>query len=145
MDDTVEEVFRSMLDEPEPATVVDEEPRLRTDISARITLSGALVALCVVEFPASSAEELTSALLGSGKTVWDDTMTADAVGELCNMIAGGWKKRLGEPAWAAGLSTPSICRHCPYSSECDPQDAIHRVRRAYAFGQSYFVVCFMAL
>jgi chemotaxis protein CheX len=142
MDDTVDEVFRSMLDQG--CAVIGEDSRLRTDISARITLSGALEALCVVEFPASSAEKLTSAFLGSGEANWDDTMIADAVGELCNMIAGGWKKRLGEPAWAANLSTPSICRDCPHRSECNSKDDRIRARRAYAFGQSSFVVCFAA-
>jgi chemotaxis protein CheX len=140
MDDTVDEVFRSMLNQP--CTVVGEDPPLGTDISARISLSGTLEVLCVVEFPAPSAKILTGAFLGSGEENWDDTMIADAVGELCNMIAGGWKKRLGEAAWAASLSTPSICRGCPHSSECNLNDGRMRARRAYAFGQSSFAVCF---
>jgi chemotaxis protein CheX len=143
MDDAVEEVFQTMLGQP--CAAIEKDWGLRTDISARITLSGVLDALCVVEFPATSAETLTSAFLGSGKTGWDDAMIADAVGELCNMIAGGWKKRLGGPAWAAHLSTPSICRDCPHRSERSSQDDHVRVRRAYAFGQSSFAVCVMAL
>jgi chemotaxis protein CheX len=143
MDDTVEEVFRNMLDQN--CAVVEEETHPRTDISAFITLSGSLVAQCVVEFPASSAARLTSAFLGSCETPWDDTMIADAVGELCNMIAGGWKKRLGGSAWSAYLSTPTVCRNCPHRSECGSEEGSLRVRRAYAFGASSFAVCFTAL
>lgn len=140
MDDAVKEVFENMLERS--CAAVDEDSRPPADISAIITLSGTLDALCVVEFPVSSAEKLTSAFLGS-ETGWDDTMVADSVGELCNMIAGGWKKRLGATAWGADLSTPSICRNCPHNSDCNSQDGI-RVRRAYAFEESPFAVSFTA-
>ena len=141
MDDAVQEVFQNMLERS--CATMDEDSKLAADISARITFSGTLHALCLVEFPASSAEKLTRAFLGSGDTVWDDAMIADAVGELCNMIAGGWKKRLGATAWGADLSTPSICRNCPYNSECTLPDGM-RVRRAYAFEESPFAVSFTA-
>lgn len=142
MDDAVEEVFQTML--AQRCAAINRDGNLPADISAEITLSGAFDARCVVEFPATSAEKLTSALLGSGETGWDDTMIADAVGEVCNMIAGGWKKRLGEPAWAAELSTPSICRDCPHRLKCSSQDERTRMHRAYAFGGSLFAVCLIA-
>ena len=143
MDDVVEEVFQTML--AQRCAAMERDLSLPADIFAEITLSGALDAICVVEFPARSAEQLTSAFLGSGETGWDDAMIADAVGELCNMIAGGWKKRLGEAAWAAELSTPFICRNCVHRSECRLQDERMRVCRAYAFGESTFAVCLAAL
>ncbi len=36
-------------------------------------------------------------------------MVIDAVGELCNMIAGGWKRRLGPEAEGLVLSLPLPC------------------------------------
>jgi chemotaxis protein CheX len=103
LDEAVQDVFQSMLSLACSAT----EAPLTTPpgYCARISFSGALDAHCIVEFPAASAHNLTNAFLGSAAD-WDDTMVADAVGELCNMIAGGWKKRLGAPAWQADLSLP---------------------------------------
>jgi chemotaxis protein CheX len=90
-----------------------------------------------VEFPTASARNLASAFLGSDACEWDDTMVADAVGELCNMIAGGWKKRLGPPGWEADLSVPSITRA---SAHCTPESCPACMRRVYAFDNSPFVV-----
>jgi chemotaxis protein CheX len=123
-----------------------EPPEIRADISARITFSGTLQAQCAVEFPASSARRMTTAFLGSD----DDAMIGDAVGELCNMIAGGWKTRLGPPAWGADLSVPTVFRE-PARDPSDQPDHgklfAHKVmvRRAYTFDDSSFVVSLSAL
>ena len=123
---------------------LDEGCAIGVDISARILFSGALAAQCAVEFPSNSAERLTSAFLGpcqdGCKIHWEDSMVADAVGELCNMIAGGWKTRLGEPAWQAHLSVPLILRGPPAGPESDPHAVRLRLRRAYLFDESPFVV-----
>jgi len=155
MDDAVAEVFESMLNRSCIAT--QEVFPIPTDISARITLSGAIEAQCLVEFPASSAEKLTCAFLGScdpvGEEGWDGAMICDSVGELCNMIAGGWKKRLGAAAGTADLSVPLITTGpCSGSVPHAPQPATIpaaipatipttiQVRRAYAFDDSPFAV-----
>jgi chemotaxis protein CheX len=135
MDDTVGEVFQTMLERSCPA--LDDACDLPTHISARITFSGTLEAQCEVEFPASSAQRLTHAFLGSGDAEWDDSIIGDAVGELCNMIAGGWKQRLGASAEASDLSVPSISRGQHRNiTDAGPM----RVRRAYTFDSSTFVV-----
>jgi len=137
MDDAVAEVFASMLDRS--CDAVEPARAASTCISATITFSGTLEARCVVEFPPRSAQNLATAFLGSGDATaveWDDAMIADAVGEFCNMIAGGWKKRLGAPAWSSNLSVPSI--------ETGPTRLRHTaatyLRRNYAFDDSPFVV-----
>ncbi len=60
-------------------------------------------------------------------------MVGDAVGELCNMIAGGWKKRIGAEA---NLSVPTIRR----APNCTPQSFASCMRRVYSFDNSTFVV-----
>jgi chemotaxis protein CheX len=143
LDEAVGEVFQSMLERN--CAPVKQDSASSPDISARITFSGSLEAQCVVEFPAASAERLTNAFLGvaadSAAARWDDAMIGDAVGELCNMIAGGWKKRLGAPALGSDLSVPTIFRG-PSRLPADdmPQPSRINMRRAYAFDDAPFVV-----
>ena len=67
-------------------------------------------------------------------------MLADTVGEMCNMIAGGWKKRQGQRAWGADLSVPSISSgRSPAPNRISPSGAID-ITRTYAFDGSPFVV-----
>lgn len=135
MDEAVEDVFQRMLNRScRPTTEPFTVPQ---DHCARIRLSGALEAQCSVEFPAASARKLTAAFLGSDTCESDDTMVDDAVGELCNMIAGGWKMRLGTPGWEADLSVPSISRT---PAPGTPETCRACMRRAYAFDNSPFVV-----
>ena len=62
-------------------------------------------------------------------------MVIDAVGELCNMIAGGWKRRLGPQAEGLILSLPLPCAEPDYTEPAKSQ-----IRRAYAFDDSRFIV-----
>ena len=135
MDDAVEDVFLKMLERSCAAT--GECLAIPPDICATINLSGTLEAECAVEFPSTSARRLTLALLGDADAHWDDATIADAVGEFCNMVAGGWKQRLGPPAWQANLSVPSISS-CP--DTIAPAAGATTLRRAYAFDDSPFLV-----
>jgi chemotaxis protein CheX len=131
MDEAVADVFECMLQRScRPAS---QPSAIAADIVVCITFSGALEAQCAVEFPSASAQQLARALLGPGD--WDADMLADAVGELCNMIAGGWKRRLGPPGCEAILSVPFISR------DAGPLAAHNAcIRRTYAFDNSQFVV-----
>jgi chemotaxis protein CheX len=133
MDDAVGEVFQAMLDRK--CTAVDEPLAVLGDYSARIGISGTFEANCSLEFPSSSAQQLTGALLGPSDQAYDKIMVIDAVGELCNMIAGGWKRRLGPQAEGLILSLPLPCGAPSHSAP-----AAHHIRRAYEFDNSRFVV-----
>jgi chemotaxis protein CheX len=134
IDSVVARVFQTMLLRScDAAAAIAAVP---PGISARIQLSGAVQALCVVEFPFLTAEKLTDAFLGSEDGDWDDHMIDDAVGELCNMIAGGWKGKLGTLDPACQLSTPSISRAGARTTP--PGDAT--LRRTYTFEGSTFQV-----
>jgi len=76
--------------------VEDAADAAEIGIAAKILLSGAIEAQCLVEFPQATAKKLTDAFLGS-QDDWEDALIEDAIGELCNMIAGGWKSALGPP------------------------------------------------
>lgn len=133
IDSVVSRVFQTML--LRPCNAVHGIAASPPGISARVQLSGAVEALCIVEFPFLAAEKLTDAFLGSDDGDWDDNMIEDSVGEFCNMIAGGWKSKLGALDPACQLSTPSISRT---GAPTVPEDAT--LRRTYTFDGSTFYV-----
>ena len=98
----------------------------------------AFEALCEVSMPAGSAQRLASIFLGgeSGDTAQDAAMAADAAGELCNIIAGGWKRRLSGDAHLADLSVPAVVRLDAGERTCEAL----RVNRVYIFGAEWFEV-----
>lgn len=136
IDDIVADVFHMLMQQS--CDVVGDAAATGIDISAKVLLSGSIEAQCLVEFPSATAKKLTDAFLGS-EDKWEDAMIEDAVGELCNMIAGGWKIKLGATASASGLSVPAISR-----SRGSDRNTLNRcslgMRRTYAFDNSPFTV-----
>jgi chemotaxis protein CheX len=107
MDQAVAEVLRLMLQHSSIAA--GEGSARHGRILAKIVFSGTLEGACVVRVSATAAGRLTGALLGS-EGDWDDQMVDDAVGELCNMIAGVWKSGVGAAGSMCSLSIPSVSR-----------------------------------
>ena len=137
IDEAVAEVFQVMLDKP--CAVLHASCPCLAQVRASVSLAGAVQAQCSVEFSTESARQLTSAFLGEAPPdPSDEAILADTVGELCNMIAGGWKKRLGPQACDTNLSVPStsLCR--PVECAAPPQAPVHS--RAYSFDGSSFIV-----
>jgi chemotaxis protein CheX len=133
IDDAVGEVFELML--RQPCSPVDGPSGAATTISARIEFAGTLEGHCVVHVSAEAADRLTDALLGS-EGDWDDEMIDDAVGELCNMVAGGWKSRLGAQASACHLSVPAVSR----GLAPERRHNATTTRRFYAFNEEVLEV-----
>jgi chemotaxis protein CheX len=135
IDGIVAAVFHLMLGRS--CGAVDEAAAVQMDISAKVVFTGAVEGCCLVEFPADAAKKLTDAFLGSHGD-WDDAMVDDAVGELCNMIAGGWKSKLGGQDAGCQLSAPTVWRGAGRveMSGCGGVT----VRRVYEFEGSVFLV-----
>ena len=103
MDETVAETFAAMLGLAcLPSQMPDSPP---PKVSARIEFSGAVQGSCDIAMTSADALRIAEILLSGAA---DDAMAADTVGELCNLLAGSWKRRLRPPASAAGLSVPVI-------------------------------------
>jgi chemotaxis protein CheX len=133
IDDAVAEVFELMLGQR--CVTIDEGLAGIHSIRAQITFSGALEGHCAVQISTADADRLTDALLGA-EGDWDDEMIDDAIGELCNMIAGGWKNRLSAPASVCRLSMPLISRGvAPWKLDTEGT-----MRRAYTFDGSVLEV-----
>jgi chemotaxis protein CheX len=135
IDGIVASVFHLMLGRS--CGEVDEDAAGEMDISAKVLFWGAVEGCCMVEFPAAAAKRLTDAFLGA-EGAWDDAMVEDAVGELCNMIAGGWKSKLGSADAGCHLSAPTVWRGVEQveMSGCGGT----RVRRVFGFDGGVFRV-----
>jgi chemotaxis protein CheX len=127
MDSAVEEVFTHML---RAVCLSTEEECTGERICASIRMEGQPAAECTVEVPVGAGDRITDALLGS-EADWDEAMIEDAVGELCNMVAGGLKRRLGICRAGCVISLPRISRTTAHELRCGYRIV---VRRRYLFG-----------
>ena len=118
------------LIEPQlPSGDPDDQPE-RTAI---VGFSGVMRGSCGIRLTKLAARALASAMLG-GMAVEDDSDSIDdAVGELCNMLAGGWKGRVPELASNCLLSPPAVISGSDYRIHI--RSASVSLTRSYAFGK----------
>ena len=135
IDVIVADVFHMMLQLDCGATT--DPPPAEMDISAKVMLTGTIDAQCVIEFPPETARKLTNAFMGS-EGEWEEAEVNDVLGELCNMIAGGWKSQMDAPASNSRLSLPTISRG-PDRHTLDTGGTME-MRRTYALDDSAFLV-----
>lgn len=132
LDRAVEEVFSTMVGVscgPAVASPV-AEPEM---ISAVVGLAGAVSGALVLRTGRRSAERLAERLTGAPS---EPAIARDAVGEICNMLAGAWKRF--DPRLSSGcmLSTPTLVAGDRY--EVFSQRAPLRTERAYGFEEEKF-------
>lgn len=108
LDSAVSEVFEMML--ARDCSPADRAEASAPCISARILFSGVIDGECVLFASESVARVTAEALLGIPSEP-GDPMAGDAIGELCNMIAGGWKSKLGSDEAGCAISPPRIATH----------------------------------
>jgi chemotaxis protein CheX len=108
LDSAVSEVFEMMLErscDPLEGEVDTVERR----IVARIQFTGAVDGECLLYASHATASITAEALLGTPSEP-HDPMVDDAIGELCNMIAGGWKNKLPSDVTPCLISVPAVTR-----------------------------------
>ncbi len=115
LDEAVTEVFSVMLNltcTSEPAG-----PQLPLQpakcLTASVLFSGPLEGRCCIQMEGRTATELTSNIMGMAPCEVSLDLCADTAGELCNMIAGCWKKRHPKDLAASSLSCPIVNLGCP--------------------------------
>lgn len=112
LDATVEEVFSLIVGcacSPAEEIAVSEEKSLMAVIGFGGVLSGA----CVLRCSARAAGVIAGRMMNMELPELDATVQ-DAMGELCNMLAGGWKGRIPELASDCVLSVPAVITGCDY-------------------------------
>ncbi|WP_348269324.1 chemotaxis protein CheX [Edaphobacter paludis] len=109
LDSAVSEVFEMMLErscDPMDGDVHIVDGR----IVARIQFTGAVSGECILYASPATAAVTAEAMLGTASSEPCDPMVDDAIGELCNMIAGGWKSKLEHPQAGCLISVPAVTR-----------------------------------
>jgi len=106
LEDAAREVFSMMLNsEVHPAPPNTVVPR--AEFTAMVGLAGKLCGVCVLRCAPESAGLMASKMLGvdpeeAGDEKWD------AVGEVCNMVAGNFKNKLPGVSENCMLSCPTV-------------------------------------
>lgn len=140
MDEAVEEVFSLMMGIG--CASVDDCPVDETEtISAVIGLAGAMSGTCVLRCGEQTARRIAESLTGVRTESLDD-MVKDAIGEICNMVAGAWKGKHPGFASSCMLSTPTVVTGTNYQLHTQrPEFRIERFYRFEACSFSLTVIC----
>jgi len=101
-----EEVFSLMLGSPLTAPG-DTLPEEKLDITSMVGLAGKLCGIMSIRCSAKTAAQMASKMLGidaesAGQEMWD------AVGEVCNMVAGNFKNKISGLGDGCMLSVPTV-------------------------------------
>jgi chemotaxis protein CheX len=117
------EVFEMMAGvrlEISPAST--EEPR--GEQTAMVGMAGALCGMTTLRCTQATSAKLASLMLG-GDAASDPSTAKDALGELCNMVAGNFKGKINNLADHCMLSVPTVITGEDYSmSTGEPSEGI---------------------
>jgi chemotaxis protein CheX len=106
----VEEVFEIMLG-CRVKPVVDHTPN--PEYTAMIGLAGALCGILTISCDAKTASQLATCMLGGAADSGEQV--SDALGEICNMVAGNFKNKLAGTDERCMLSVPTVISGGEYS------------------------------
>jgi chemotaxis protein CheX len=108
-DKTVIEVFGVMFGfDAKSIQTSTPNPNDLNERTAIVGFSGAMRGSCQIRMSSDGARSITSAMLGGAPVDENDESIDDAVGELCNMLAGGWKNHISALSSECALSPPSV-------------------------------------
>lgn len=136
LDTSVDEVFHMMLGSA--CYPVEEHPAEEPEtITAVVGFGGLLSGACVFRSGSSAALQIAAKLTGMEFAEIDDTVK-DAIGEVCNMLAGAWKGRVPDLSANCGLSIPAVITGSNYHIHVQaPEFKLHHF---YRFEESSFEV-----
>jgi chemotaxis protein CheX len=136
LDASVAEVFQMMLG----ADCLPVQEQLTEDpetITAVVGFGGLLSGACVFRSGRSAAFAIAGKLTGMEFAEIDDTVK-DAIGEVCNMLAGAWKGQVPELAANCGLSIPAVISGSDYHIHVQAPE--FRLHQHYRFESRTFAV-----
>jgi chemotaxis protein CheX len=131
-DASVIEVFKLMFGY-DIYTVDDSNPAPPTSAqderTAVVGFSGSMRGSCQIRISTSAARSIAAAMLGGAHIDEDDDSINDALGELCNMLAGGWKNSVHGLSSECALSPPTVISGCDYK--------VHTIRPSVKLSRTY--------
>ncbi len=136
VDASVEEVFQLMLGVScgRQAGLIAREPE---SVTAVVGFGGVLSGACVFSCGCSAALKIAARMTGMTFAELDDTVK-DAVGEVCNMLAGAWKGKVPELAANCGLSVPAVITGRDYNLHVQAPE--FQLNHVYRFDDALFAV-----
>ncbi len=136
LDSSVEEVFNMMLGAS--CHLIDEVPKDEEEtITAVVGFGGLLSGACVFRSGGTAALNIAAKLTGMEFPEIDDTVK-DAIGEVCNMLAGAWKGRVPDLSANCGLSIPAVITGSDYNIHVQAPE--FRLHHNYRFDDTVFAV-----
>jgi chemotaxis protein CheX len=143
MDETVKEVFGMMLGidielEGEVPEGAGKGAAVRHEHTAIIGFAGAMSGICEISISSSGSVAIASAMLNGTTVEGGSESVCDAVGELCNMLAGGWKNRIAMLGSACSLSVPTVIEGISYQVHRPANAKLNR--RSYKFAENRLVL-----
>jgi chemotaxis protein CheX len=102
----IKEVFEIMLGSQVQPKADPEFKMAHGEFTAMVGLAGALCGVLTVCCNAQTAGGIAKSMLGD--TAENEEQVADALGEICNMIAGNFKNKLAGTDERCMLSVPSV-------------------------------------
>jgi chemotaxis protein CheX len=135
LDTTVIEIFDMMFGlsiAVDPGGPLPPQPNDVDERTAIVGFSGSMRGSCLIRTKDGAATAIASAMLGEAPLDGDDESINDALGELCNMLAGGWKNRIPDLASDCSLSPPTIVVGHNYKIQMSKPSS--RLCRTYTFG-----------
>lgn len=136
LDAAVDEVFQTMVgvrSHRARLPLVDEVER----VTAVVGFGGLLSGACLFRCGGQAAREVAARMAGMPCDEIDATVK-DAVGEICNMLAGSWKGKVPALAAQCGLSVPAVITGRDYNLHVQAPE--FRLDHVYAFDETHFEV-----
>ncbi|MGB8013230.1 MAG: chemotaxis protein CheX [Terriglobales bacterium] len=106
MNEAAKEVFSLMVGSPLTPPLAGEVPEI-AEVTGMVGLAGELCGILTIRCSASSAKKIASLMLGLADNEAAEQQN-DAVGEICNMVAGNFKAKINGLGDNCMLSVPTV-------------------------------------
>jgi chemotaxis protein CheX len=137
LDASVEEVFQMMLGVNCQRAAAVPIPGQSESVTAVVGFGGLLSGACVFRSQSEVAVKIAQHMTGMEFNGVDGTVK-DAIGEICNMLAGAWKGKVPELAAHCGLSVPAVITGRDYNLHVQAPE--FQLNHAYSFEGGNFSV-----
>ncbi len=114
--EAAEEVFEIMV--AAKLTPAGAGEQRRAGVTAMLGFAGAPTGVFSVRCPWDAAAVIAARMLGSSLEELAPDQVCDALGEICNMVAGSIKTRLRDAGAGCMMSTPTVVRGVDYEVRC---------------------------
>ncbi len=140
LDASVEEVFALMVGVACRRSSDRLEDELES-LTAVVGFGGLLTGACVLRCSGTAARAIAGRMTAMDFAAIDDTVK-DAIGEICNMLAGAWKSKVPELAAHCDLSVPAVITGRDYQLRVQaPEFTVHRGYRFDDAGFEVTILC----